>query len=800
MVRITGHADALDADFARIAALGFGAARESLGWRIAEPGGGGRFDFARALATARAAERHGVQVLWTLMHYGVPPDVNLLDDAFIARFVDFAAAAARALRPYGASAPVITPINEISYLAWAVCESNTIHPHVGDRSDPRHRPMPDGFELKRRLVQATLQAMAAMRSEDPRIRFLHIDPIVNVVAPHHAGADLTAEARRFHGFQWQAWDMLAGRLCPELGGSAEALDLIGVNHYSTGQWEFATGDELAWQPHPDPRRVPFADLLGEVWQRYGRPVVVAETGHVGASRAAWLEDIAGQVEAAVRVGVPVQGLCLYPIVDRPDWDAHDDWHRCGLWDAAAAEVGGGLASTAAEPSAVGRHLHPPLADALLRCQQRRRTFELSAPARPNGRGSPSSLLSRRSAITSFERLDVAANPMKTLVVFCHLRWDFVYQRPQHLLSRLAATYRVVVIEEPLHCDGPAHVESMPVAPGVEVLRPHTAVAAPGFADAQLAVLAPMLAELFAARRIERPIVWLYTPMALALLDRIEGLHPELLVYDCMDELSAFLGAPPELRRREAELLARADLVLTGGPSLYAAKRGANPNVLCLPSSVDAEHFAPREPLADGPLRQRADALQIDIAEPRLGFFGVIDERMNLDLLAALADAEPGWQLVMVGPVVKIDPATLPRRANVHWLGQQPYELLPWLVDAWQVCLLPFAINEATRFISPTKTLEYMAAGKPTVSTAIRDVSTLYGDVVQVASGTAGFIDACRAALSQTPAERRANAVAMAAAVSRSSWDRTARCVVDALETASAAASATASAPALASAA
>ena len=371
-------------------------------------------------------------------------------------------------------------------------------------------------------------------------------------------------------------------------------------------------------------------------------------------------------------------------------------------------------------------------------------------------------------------------------MFCHLRWDFVYQRPQHLLSRLAATYRIVVVEEPVHGDGPACVESMHVAPGVEVLRPHTAVASFGFADDQLEIIAPMLDELFAARCIEQPIAWLYTSMALPWLDRIESFQPGLLVYDCMDELSAFLGAPPELRRREAELLARADLVLTGGPSLNEAKRGANANVRCLPSSVDAEHFAPRQPLAEDPLRQRAEALQSDIPELRLGFHGVIDERMNLELVAALAEAEPSWQLVMVGPVVKINPDTLPGHANVHWLGQQPYELLPWLMASWQVCLLPFALNEATRFISPTKTLEYLAAGKPTVSTAIRDVSTLYGDVVQVAGSPAAFIDACRTALAQTPAERRANAAAMSAAVARSSWDGTTRCVVDALETASAA--------------
>ena len=231
--------------------------------------------------------------------------------------------------------------------------------------------------------------------------------------------------------------------------------------------------------------------------------------------------------------------------------------------------------------------------------------------------------------------------MKTIVVFCHLRWDFVWQRPQHLLSRLARHWRIVIVEEPQRCSGPAHVESMQVAPGVEVLRPRTPLASFGFADDQVGVIAPMLDELFAARRIERPVAWLYTPMALPLLDALEVVEPELLMYDCMDELSAFLGAPPELKRREAELLARADLVLTGGPSLFEAKRAAGRKVLCLPSSVDAQHFAPCDGPAGGPLAKRAAALQRGIAAPRLGFFGVIDERMDLGLVSALAEAGPG---------------------------------------------------------------------------------------------------------------------------------------------------------------
>jgi UDP-galactopyranose mutase len=372
-------------------------------------------------------------------------------------------------------------------------------------------------------------------------------------------------------------------------------------------------------------------------------------------------------------------------------------------------------------------------------------------------------------------------PEKTIVVFSHLRWNFVFQRPQHLLTRLAAHYRVLFIEEPLREEGAARLEAAEGAAGVTVLRPRTPLASAGFADDQLALLAPLVVEHLTRHGVADYVVWFYTPMALPLLERLD---PLAVVYDCMDELSAFAGAPPELRAREAELMRRADLVLTGGPSLYDAKRGLHPNVLCLPSSVDAAHFSlegRRD--RDDAQAERARALQGDIAAPRLGYFGVIDERMDVDLVRRLADADAGWNVVMVGPIVKIDPQSVPRRPNLHWLGQQPYELLPRLIEGWSVGLLPFALNESTRFISPTKTLEYMAAGKPAVSTAIRDVETLYGDVVRIARTPDDFVAACREALAETPAQRRDRLLAMQASVARSSWDRTAETIHAAIEAA-----------------
>jgi UDP-galactopyranose mutase len=368
--------------------------------------------------------------------------------------------------------------------------------------------------------------------------------------------------------------------------------------------------------------------------------------------------------------------------------------------------------------------------------------------------------------------------MKTLIVFSHLRWNFVFQRPQHLLTRLAAHYRVLFVEEPTQESGPARLQVGAAEAGVTVVKPLTPLPSRGFADDQIALIAPLVSELVDAEGIDDPIVWFYTPMALPLL---ACLRPLAVVYDCMDELSAFAGAPPQLREREAQLMQRADLVLTGGPSLYEAKRHLHPNVLCLPSSVDAKHFSVEGRTGDEAMVERARQLQGAIAGPRLGYFGVIDERMDLDLVRRLADADPRWNVIMVGPVVKIDPASVPQRPNLHWLGQQPYELLPRLIEGWEVGLLPFAINESTRFISPTKTLEYMAAGKPAVSTAIKDVATLYGDVVRIARSADEFVAACAAALEEPPAKRCERLLAMQASVARSSWARTAETIHAALE-------------------
>lgn len=347
-----------------------------------------------------------------------------------------------------------------------------------------------------------------------------------------------------------------------------------------------------------------------------------------------------------------------------------------------------------------------------------------------------------------------------LICFSHLRWNFVFQRPQHLLTRCAHERRVFYFEEPIvDADGEPWLQTERVG-GVTVVVPHVR---PGRSESETtSVQRRLLDELMEREGIKEHILWFYTPIALGFTDH---LTPEAVVYDCMDELSAFANAPAELKAREAELFRLADVVFTGGQSLYEAKRNAHANVHAFPSSVDVEHFAQARRITTDPDDQAP------IARPRLGFFGVIDERMDIELLAGVASARPDWHLVMLGPVVKIDPATLPRPANIHYLGPKQYGDLPAYIAGWDVALMPFARNEATRFISPTKTPEYMAAGKPVVSTSIRDVVRPYGQqgLVRIADAVDAFVEACQAAMAEDATARMREADAF---LRQTSWDGT----------------------------
>lgn len=348
-----------------------------------------------------------------------------------------------------------------------------------------------------------------------------------------------------------------------------------------------------------------------------------------------------------------------------------------------------------------------------------------------------------------------------LVCLSHLRWDFVYQRPQHLMSRFAKIRRVFFVEEPIFTDEQTHLEISPREDNLTVVVPrisHRDRETKSIEDLQR----ELLDELFSNQKIQDFVLWFYTPMAMGFAAHLK---PKAVVYDCMDELSGFKFAPPELLENEAQLFQKTDLVFTGGQSLFEAKKDKHRSVHAFPSSIDAAHFKQARSVKDEPEDQK------QIARPRLGYCGVIDERLDLNLIGAIADLRPDWQFVMIGPVVKISDEDLPRRANIHYLGGKDYQELPSYIAGWDAALMPFALNESTRFISPTKTPEYLAAGKPVVSTAIRDVVRPYGDLnlVKIASNAGEFVTACEQAMLENTAEKLARTDEFLA---QNSWDKT----------------------------
>ena len=354
----------------------------------------------------------------------------------------------------------------------------------------------------------------------------------------------------------------------------------------------------------------------------------------------------------------------------------------------------------------------------------------------------------------------------TLICFSHLRWNFVFQRPQHLMSRFARDMNVIFWEEPVEVapneTAYLHVRESHEAANVRIVVPHLPQGMPE--DAREAALMRLL-EAHLATVQGCLIAWYYTPMMLPFSRHID---PDVTVFDAMDELSKFKFAPVQLLELEQELIDRADIVFTGGSSLYEAKKDRHARVHCFPSSVDRVHFLKAR------ARQFEPADQEDLPRPRLGFYGVIDERFDTELLDQVAAMRPQWTFVMVGPVVKISQDDLPKRPNIHYLGGKTYDQLPAYLSGWDVALMPFAMNESTQFISPTKTPEYLAGGKPVVSTPIKDVVRHYGQLegVKIAADPQSFLEACEEALALSHDHEDGWLAEADLMLSATSWDTT----------------------------
>ena len=328
-----------------------------------------------------------------------------------------------------------------------------------------------------------------------------------------------------------------------------------------------------------------------------------------------------------------------------------------------------------------------------------------------------------------------------LICFSHLRWDFVYQRPQHLLSRFSKSSVVWFFEEPIFdAIDQNYLSTKSQSNTLNIVVPHLR---PGLNQDEMNIVqASLLNQLMIGFDLDDCILWYYTPMALKFSNHLK---PGFIVYDCMDELSAFKFAPKEITKLEKTLMTKADIVFTGGHSLFEAKRNQHLNIHAFPSGIEKEHFEKARKKITEPDDQS------EIKGPKIGFYGVIDERFDISLIGKMAEARPNWQFILIGPVVKIEEHYLPRNKNIHYLGQKSYNELPNYLAHWDVAMIPFLLNESTQYISPTKTPEYLAAGVPVVSTAIKDVVNPYGvtNLVHICTDTDDFLNAITAELNKS---------------------------------------------------
>lgn len=591
-----------------------------------------------------------------------------------------------------------------------------------------------------------------------------------------------------------------------LRSNPQSPDVLGLDYYPHGDWQLEYDSGRVRQKRAD---VPagLAAVARQYYERYGLPMLVTETSIEGKpiNREIWLEQLLDQAAELRSEGVPLLGLTWWPLLDHLDWDGAmthrvGKLHEVGLFKlvrqgtgelrrvetpllakfrefARAGEERVGTLDFVTQPVESADEQLPPL----LSTKPAQPGITITALHSGNGNGKPAALLSDPAPGLAAEpamtpglesRATTVGQPASSrisglldeppkrqtdrygIVVFCHLRWGFVWQRPQQFLSRFARRHPVLFVEEPI-LDLPEgaqpRLEMHRVMPQVTVAVVH----APQSWNRN-GELPRLLREKThqAIERVnddsgafDRPLLWYYSPMDSTW--SLGHFQNRGVVYDCMDELSQFTGAPPELVTAEARLMEHADIVFTGGYNLGEKKAQQHENVHTFGCGVEVAHF--------GQARDRSRPIPADIdfaQRPILGYFGVVDERLDYALLDEIARRKPDWSICMVGPVVKVDPNHLPHAPNLYWLGGRDYQVLPDYCRAFDVCLMPFAMNKATEFINPTKGLEYMATGRPVVSTPVRDVVRQWSDIVHIADTPEKFIAAVERALEEGPESER----------------------------------------------
>jgi len=728
--------------------------RYPLAWQHIEPAPG-VFDWRWSDERIDLAQELGVNLIAGLTHFGTP---TWLPDAF--GDVEFPAALERFARAFGKRyAGVIhsvCPLNEPQNTALFGGEYGLWPPHG--------RGLGAYMAVLSQVAQGMNRAIFALRETMPGAEIVSCDPLEYAFTDDDANQNsspflmepLRVDVARRMQRRHVALDLVMGRVDENhelrpwliehgfsrfdlnwLARNPADVDVIGLDYYPHTETEICISADGHYRRHIPEQPVGLYRAARDYWLRYRRPLMITETSVTGSEedRGWWLEYTLFEVRRLREEGIPVIGYTWWPVIDHLDWDGAllhhvGHIHPVGIYRL-ERQRGGRLQRVATA-----------LRDAYRDLIARGDDSVGALPLLDSTESTPQIYDQRKESRKMTQTADKLSFP---IIVHSHLGWDWVWQRPQQFLSRLSKNHRILFVE--LHptdeVETPCNIiQPVPEYPNITVLKMQ--IPASRFHDGvwvdrtrynllREALDGPL------ARKFDHPVQWFYDPMAVTAFG---GRMKEIAtVYDCMDELSQFKGAPPELIERERELLNLADVVFAGGRKMHESKVRHNSNCHFYGCGVDVDHFS-KARLAETLVPGDLDFID----RPIIGYFGVVDERLDYELIAKLADANPHWSIAMVGPVMKVDPNELPRRANLYWLGGRDYSQLPAYTKGFDVCMMPFALNEATEYINPTKALEYMATAKPIVSSPVADVVSNFGSVVKISSSQEEFIELCHAAI------------------------------------------------------
>ena len=801
--------------------LGISHLRYAFPWDTLEPRRG-RFDWSFADERVEEAHKLGIDLMLDVMHFGTPLWLKQAvgDPEFPEALEEFAEAI---VSRYRSSVKYWCPFNEPLVSALFSGDFGFWPPHarkwrgympvlsrvtqgVSRGIRAIRRAMPDATVLLCDAAEHYKTRVEALKDETARRnarRFVVMDLLLGRVDQHHSLYPwLTAHGLNDLDLEW-------------FRTHAQSPDVLGIDYYPHSDWQLDMHGSAIRQRRADNP----AGLYGvgsDYYQRYGIPLMLTETSIEGQpiNREIWLEESVEHIRKLRADGVPMLGLIWWPMLDQVDWDGAlthriGKIHEVGLFnlkrqsDGTLARMATPLVKQFREMAATKEERVGPLEEVAVP------SFEAEEeqlppigewiqptvqPAHPiehmegtgNGNGHASKTQTSRPARMADPAAGIAGEPSAGksepaiqidepkatdrfgIVVFSHLRWGFVWQRPQQFLSRFAKKHPILFVEEPFFDvkeGGEPRLDFHRVMPNVTVVTPHLADSwnrNPKLPAKLREFTKEALQEMNDTGAFDAPVLWYYSPMDAAW--SLGYIPNRGIVYDAMDELSQFTGAPKQLIANEARLMDYADIVFTGGYELSLKKKARHDNVHFFGCGVEVEHF--------GKARSEQTPIPPDIdfmARPVLGWFGVVDERVDYAMVGEMARMRPEWSFAMVGPVVKVDPNLLPHFPNLFWLGGRDYQVLPNYCKAFDICMMCFAINAATEYINPTKALEYLATGRPVISTPVKDVIRQYSDLVDIVKTPEEFVAAAERVLKESPMDRIERGLAKAAACG---WENT----------------------------